>query len=259
MYINEVKRVFLIHFSFCHFGLRFTFSLSTPHLIDLKMSDYNGIPQYEEDMDGNLWLSKFLSDLNTPMPDTEHSEEESTKPDPNDTKIYCEKIDKKPKKTKTKKVDAKKTVINKQPPTHDNWLGYIIAVFINETITQAIECCPGCKDLKNSPLFHSHHQSGLLEKLYMFAPSVRAILISKLPVLVADYVSKYPDKEIYDDAGQKVLTTIGRTFIRQCNPTFVYYSKYLTPAIDEVVTTTPVLKTQSMTLKRVASIVKKVY
>ena len=100
----------------------------------------------------------------------------------------------------------------------------------------------------------THHSStGLLEKLYMFAPSVRAMLISKLPLLVADYVSKFPDVEIYDDAGRKVLTNIGRTFIRQCNPTFVYYSRYLTPIVDEVVTTTPILKSQPMTLKRVAN------
>ena len=58
-------------FLVCHFGLRSTFSPSTPHLMDLEMSDYNGIPQYEEDMDGNLWLSKFLSDLNTPISDIE--------------------------------------------------------------------------------------------------------------------------------------------------------------------------------------------
>ena len=87
----------------------------------------------------------------------------------------------------------------------------------------------------------------------MFAPSVRAMLISKLPLLVADYVSKFPDVEIYDDAGRKVLANIGRTFIRQCNPTFVYYSRYLTPIVDEVVTTTPILKSQPMTLKRVAN------
>ena len=87
----------------------------------------------------------------------------------------------------------------------------------------------------------------------MFAPSVRAMLISKLPVLVADYISKYPDLEIYDDTGKKVLANIGRTFIRQCNPTFVYYSKYLTPVVDEVVITTPILKSQPMTLKRVAN------
>ena len=55
-----------------------------------------------------------------------------------------------------KKIGVKKAEINKQPLNHDNWLGYIIAVFINEIITQSIECCPGCKDLKNSPLFHSH-------------------------------------------------------------------------------------------------------
>ena len=76
-------------------------------------------------------------------------------------------------------------------------------------------------------------------------------------MLVADYVSKYPDQEIYDDAGRKVLTNIGRTFIRQCNPTFVYYSKYLTPSVDEVVTTTPILKSQPMTLKRVANTIQK--
>ena len=72
------------------------------------MSDYNGIPQYEEDMDGNLWLSKFLSDLNTPMPDTEHSEEESTKPDPKDTKIYCEKIEKNLRRQKIRRLMLRK-------------------------------------------------------------------------------------------------------------------------------------------------------
>ena len=91
----------------------------------------------------------------------------------------------------------------------------------------------------------------------MFTPSVKAMLVSKLSVLVADYVSKYPEPEIYNDAGRRVLTNIGRTFIRQCNPMFVYYSKYLTPCVDEVVTTTPILKTQPMTLKRVANTVQK--
>ena len=112
-------------------------------------------------------------------------------------------------------------------------------------------------DVKTRRTLHSHHHSGLLEKLYMFAPSVRAMLISKLAVLVADYVSKYPDPEIYDEAGKRVLTNIGQTFIRQCNPAFVYYSKYLTPEVDAVVTTTPILKTQPMTLKRVANAVQR--
>ena len=237
------------------------------------MSNWTTIPQYEEDSDGELWLNNFLSNLNSSTSGTELKESESQKFDTEIMKKGCtsipaEEIIKigcatttkpqkigcttvaKPTKMKVKKI--KSTEINKQL-NHGNWLGYIIAVFINETITQSTECCPGCKDSKNSPLFHSHHHSGLLEKLYMFAPSVRAMLISKLPVLVADYISKYPDLEIYDDTGKKVLANIGRTFIRQCNPTFVYYSKYLTPVVDEVVTTTPILKSQPMTLKRVAN------
>ena len=240
------------------------------------MSSRNYIPQYEEDSDGELWLSNFLSNLNSTTPATSLKERESKKPDTEIvkigaaataeevTKIGCASTSKpkkiectsvaKPVKLKSKKV---KPPQNSKTLNHDNWLGYIIAAFINETITQSIECCPGCNVLKNSPLFHSHHHSGLLEKLYMFAPSVRAMLISKLPVLVADYVSKYPDPEIYDDAGKKVLTNIGRTFIRQCNPTFVYYSKYLTPEVDAVVTTTPILKTQPVTLKRVANAAQK--
>ena len=161
------------------------------------------------------------------------------------------------KTTEAKQSEIKRTKSNKAPVNHDNWLGYIIATFVNETINQSIECCPGCKDQKNSPLLHSHHHSGLLEKLYMFAPTVRCKLISKLPVLVADYVAKYPDSEIYDIPGQKVLTSIGRSFIRQCTPIFVYYSQYLTPNIDEIVITTPILKSQPITLKRVANIVEK--
>ena len=208
------------------------------------MSDYNDVPQCGDFLDESLWLNNIYSELAS-IPNTEVK------------KTECKKIEPKIKKNNTKKTDIKNKTSEKPSPNHDNWLGYIIAVFINETVDQSIECCPGCKDLKNSPLFHSHHLSGLLEKLYMFAPSVRAILVSKLPVLVADYVSKYPDSEIYDVAGQKVLSSIGRTFIRQCNATFVYYSKYLTPTVDEVVINTPTLKTQAMTLKRVANIVKK--
>ena len=234
------------------------------------MSSWNYVPQYEEDSDGDLWLTNFLSNLNSSTPDKELKECESKKSDAEITKIgaaaedivkigsaaipkkiECSNGAKPTKPKKVKSPEISKTL------NHDNWLGYIIAVFINETVTQSIECCPGCKDSKNSPLFHSHYHSGLLEKLYLFAPSVRAMLISKLAVLVADYVSKYPDPEIYDDAGRRVLTNIGRTFIRQCNPTFVYYSKYLTPCVDEVVTTTPVLKSQPMTLKRVANTVQK--
>ena len=205
------------------------------------MSDWSGIPKYEENSDGDLWLSNFLETLNTSTPATELKEVESKKPNAANKKIECKNIEK-PKKIKAKKV--KTPEISKDTLNHDNWLGYIIAVFINETITQSIECCPGCKDSMNSPLFHSHQHSGLLEKLYMFAPSVRAMLISKLSTLVADYVSKFPDQEIYDEAGRRVLTNIGRTFIRQCNPTFVYYSKYLTPRGDEVVTIKPILKSQ---------------
>ena len=260
----------MFHFSLNSFRYAaFSFSLT----YQLKMSNWATIPQYEEDSDGELWLNNFLSNLNSSTSGAELKESESQKFDTEMMKKGCtsapaEEIIKigcatttkpqkigcstvaKPAKMKVKKV--KSPEINKQLK-HDNWLGYIIAVFINETITQSTECCPGCKDSKNSPLFHSHHHSGLLEKLYMFAPSVRAMLISKLPLLVADYVSKFPDVEIYDDAGRKVLTNIGRTFIRQCNPTFVYYSRYLTPIVDEVVTTTPILKSQPMTLKRVAN------
>ena len=225
------------------------------------MSDWSTIPQYEENSDGDLWLSSFLSKFNASTPATEPKESEhkaldtetmkkcATAATEEIMKIGCTSAGK-PKKIKAKKVKSSELV---KPLNHDNWLGYIIAVFINETVTQSIECCPGCKDSKNSPLFHSHYQSGLLEKLYLFAPSVRAMLISKLPVLVADYVSKYPDPEIYDEAGKRVLINIGRTFIRQCNPAFVYYSKYLTPEVDAVVTTTPILKTQPMTLKRVGN------
>ena len=229
------------------------------------MSDGSTIPQYEENSDGDLWLSNFLSNFNTSTPATEPKESEHKTPDTETMKkcatAAAEEIMKigctsagKPKKIKAKKVKSSELV---KPLNHDNWLGYIIAVFINETVTQSIECCPGCKDSKNSPLFHSHYHSGLLEKLYLFAPSVRAMLISKLAVLVADYVSKYPDPEIYDEAGKRVLTNIGRTFIRQCNPAFVYYSKYLTPEVDAVVTATPILKTQPMTLKRVANAVQR--
>ena len=218
------------------------------------MTDYSEVPQHSDNFDENAWLNNIYSRMGA-IPSTQLKNIDGNTRDVEIKKIKNKNSDIEPKKSNIKKTITLES--DTQSPNHDNWLGYIIASFINETVTQSIECCAGCKDLKNSPLFHSHHQCGLLEKLYMFAPSVRAIVVSKLPVLVADYVSKYPDPQIYDTAGQKVLASIGRTFIRQCTPTFVYYSKYLTPAVDEIITTHPPLKTQPMTLKRVASIVRK--
>ena len=230
------------------------------------MSDWDKILQYSEDFDENAWLNEIYGKIGA-IPSTQPKKSDIKTGGVSNGEIKSKKCDAVTKKCDvvTKKTDAKKKKrrSNKalentpQSPNHDNWLGYIIATFINETITQSMECCPGCKDSKNSPLFHSHYHSGLLEKLYMFAPSVRAMLVSKLPVLVADYVTKFPDSEIHDAAGQKVLTSIGRTIIRQCTPTFVYYSTYLTLPIDMIVTSLPPLKSQPMTLKRVADIVGK--
>ena len=44
------------------------------------MSDWSGIPKYEENPDGDLWLSNFLSTFNTSTPATELKEIESKKP-----------------------------------------------------------------------------------------------------------------------------------------------------------------------------------
>ena len=156
-------------------------------------------------------------------------------------------------KPSTKKGPPKSNALLSDP-NHDKFLGYLIAIFVNETIAQAMECCPGCKDWKNSPLLHTHHHSGLLEKLYMFTPSVKAMLISKLRMLVTDYISKFPDPEIYDEAGQKVLIKFGRDFIRQCTPTFVYYTRYLSPTLDQEIGTPPIIHTQPMSLKRISNI-----
>ena len=115
----------------------------------VQMSDYSDVPQCGDFLDESLWLSNMYTEVK---------------------KTECKKSETKVKKNNTKKIDIKNKKSEKPSPNHDNWLGYIIAVFINETVDQSIECCPGCKDLKNSPLFHSHHHSGLLEKLYMFPP-----------------------------------------------------------------------------------------
>ena len=141
---------------------------------------------------------------------------------------------------------------------HDDWLGYLVSVFINETVTQAKECCPGCHDQKSSPLLHSHHQSGLLEKLSMFHPLVKGTMLSKLSVLVSEFVKKFPDSEIYDEAGQKVLRTFGRDFLIKSNPTFIYYSQYLTPERDAIIATTPEIHVNPMTMKRAATKMSKI-
>ena len=142
--------------------------------------------------------------------------------------------------------------------SHDNWLGYLVAVFIDETLVHAKECCPGCYDGKNSPLLHAHNHSGLLEKLVMFHPLVRDAMLSKLKTLVEDYVEKFPGLEIYDEAGQKVLKTFGRDFLIQSSPTTIYYSHYLTPECDCQINSTPKIHIKPMSLKRVAGKLKKI-
>ena len=136
---------------------------------------------------------------------------------------------------------------------HDNWFGYLVAALVSETVTQSMECCQACVDKKNSPLLHAHHQTGLLEKLTMFHNIVRDLLLSKLSALVSDYVTKFPDAELYDEAGQRVLKAFGRDFLLQSHPRGIYYSKHLTPAIDEIVTETPTLRIKTMNFKRVAN------
>ena len=111
--------------------------------------------------------------------------------------------------TCNQRLDNKTTVsgTNQSEQNHDNWLGYLVSVFIDETVTQAKECCPGCNDQKNSPLLHAHQHSGLLEKLVMFHPLVRESMLSKMTTLVKNYAELFPDPEFYDEAGQKVLRT----------------------------------------------------
>ena len=136
---------------------------------------------------------------------------------------------------------------------HDNWLGYLVSVFINQTTIQSKECCPGCHDQKNSPLLHAHHHSGLLEKLIMFHPLVKKSMLSKINDLVLDYVKKFPDPEIYDEAGQKVLRTFGKDYLIQSNPTFIYYSHYLTPELDEHLNAFAIFDMKPINVKRAAA------
>ena len=141
--------------------------------------------------------------------------------------------------------------------SHDNWLGYLVSVSIDETLTQSIECCPGCHDQKNSPLLHSHHHSGLLEKLVLFHPLVRKTMLSKIKMLVEDYVELFPDATLYDEADQKVLRTFGRDFLMQSTPTVIYYTHYLTSEVDDLIHSTPKTHIKPMTLKRAATKMKK--
>ena len=141
--------------------------------------------------------------------------------------------------------------------SHDNWLGYLVSVFIDETLTQSIECCPGCHDQKNSPLLHSHQHSGLLEKLVLFHPLVRETMLSKIKMLVEDYVDRFPDATLYDEADQKVLRTFGRDFLMQSTPTVIYYTHYLTSEVDDLIHSTPKTHIKPMTLKRAATKMKK--
>jgi len=140
---------------------------------------------------------------------------------------------------------------------HDNWLGYLVAVFVEETLNQSIQCCPGCHNKKNSALLHTHHHSGLLEKLHQFHPVVKETMLKKMIELVQDYTIKFPDPQMYDDIGKKVLKSIGKDFLQQSTPTFVYYSHYLNPKVDEVINCLPQMRIKPMNWKRAASTMSK--
>ena len=141
---------------------------------------------------------------------------------------------------------------------HDDWLGYLVSVFVNETLTHSQECCPGCHDGKNSPLLHVHHQSGLLEKLTMFHSLVRDTMLKKMKNLLEDYISRFPDAKQYDEVDQKTLKSYGRDFLNQSSPRFIYYSHYLTPAVDSLMDTMPKTHIKPVTPKRAAEKMSKI-
>ena len=71
--------------------------------------------------------------------------------------------------------------------------------------------------------------------------------------LVSDYVTSFPDPEIYNEAGQKALRKFGKDFLIQSNPTFIYYSHYLTPERDEYLNVFPTIHIKLMNMKRAAT------
>ena len=152
-----------------------------------------------------------------------------------------------------KKAKDRASRTTRTPKSHDNWLGYLVFVFIDETFKYSQECCPGCNNQKSSPLLHAHHQSGLLEKLVMFHPLIKESMLSKMTPLVKHYVELFPDPELYDEVGQKTLKTFGRDFLMQSSPTFIYYSHYLTPECEKVICGTPQIHIKPMNLKRFAN------
>lgn len=145
-------------------------------------------------------------------------------------------------------------VIMSSHDNHDTWLGYLIAVIVSETMRQAMDTCPGCTNRKNSALLHSHQQSGLLEKLTMFLPSVKVKILNNLQELVVDYVNKFENPLHSDETGMRVLRGYGKDFVRQLNdPKAVYYSRYLIESVDEKVHGAPLLGVKPMTMKRVSN------
>ena len=87
----------------------------------------------------------------------------------------------------------------------------------------------------------------------MFHPLVKKSMLSKINDLVLDYVKKFPDPEIYDEAGQKVLRTFGKDYLIQSNPTFIYYSHYLTPELDEHLNAFAIFDMKPINVKRAAA------
>ena len=82
-------------------------------------------------------------------------------------------------------------------------------------------------------------------------------MLSKITLLVNNFVEKFPDPQVYDEAGKKVLKSFGKDFIMQSTPTSIYYSRYLTPEIDMTMSTPIKLRIKPMNYKRTAKKLKK--
>lgn len=133
--------------------------------------------------------------------------------------------------------------------TSDNWLAFITAVFVQLCVKKSIQLCPGCRDGKNSPLLHRHHQMSLLDKLACHFEPCKVQIMESMDRLLAEFKKKFDEVATFED----YLIGEGMNFLSKSTPSTIYFGQFLNEFNDlrlESVGQTAMPTTSAKRLKR---------
>ena len=104
----------------------------------------------------------------------------------------------------------------------ENWIAFITSVFVDLCVKKSLEECPGCRDKKNSPLLHRHHQMSLFDKISCHFEHNKVKLMEEMDRLLALYKKKFVDATF-----EESLIGEGMNFLSKATPSTIYFGQYL--------------------------------